>query len=64
MSVRCRLVRERRLPTEAATPRLAALGRFLSSLQMQPFDATCADVAADIRVGLGDRPLVSALAVR
>jgi hypothetical protein len=54
MSVRCRLVRERRLPTEAATPRLAALDRFLSSLQMQPFDATCADVAADIRVGLGD----------
>jgi tRNA(fMet)-specific endonuclease VapC len=42
----------RRLPTEAATPRLAALDKFLTSLQILPFDATCADIAADIRVGL------------
>ena len=41
-----------RLPSEAATPRLAALAKFLQPLQLLPFDSECAFQAARIRVEL------------
>ena len=41
-----------RLPSEAATPRLAALAKFLQPLQLLPFDSECAAHAARLRVAL------------
>ena len=41
-----------RLPPEAAAPRLAALAQLLQPLQRLPFDAECAEQAAQIRVAL------------
>ena len=42
----------RRLPPEAATPRLAALKQLLQPMQMLPFDSECAAEAARIRAEL------------
>ena len=42
----------RRLPAQATAPRLAALEKFLSPVQILSFDAVCADAAADIRIDL------------
>lgn len=41
-----------RLPPEAAAPRLAALAQLLQPLQRLPFDAACAEQAAQIRAAL------------
>jgi tRNA(fMet)-specific endonuclease VapC len=41
-----------RLPQEAAAPRLAALAQFLRPVQVLPFDAECAALAASVRVSL------------
>lgn len=41
-----------RLPQEAAEPRLAALAQLLRPMQLLPFDAECASLAARIRVVL------------
>jgi tRNA(fMet)-specific endonuclease VapC len=41
-----------RLPQEAATPRLAALGQLLRPMQLLPFDSECALQAARIRAEL------------
>ena len=42
----------RRLPPEAAAPRLAALAKLLQPLQVLPFDSECAAHAARIRAEL------------
>lgn len=42
----------RRLPPEAAIPRLAALEKFLRPMQILPFDSECAAYAASIRATL------------
>lgn len=42
----------RRLPPEAAAPRLAALAQLLQPLQRLPFDVECAEQAAQIRAAL------------
>ena len=42
----------RRLPPEAAAPRLAALAKLLQPLQVMPFDSECAAHAARIRAEL------------
>ena len=42
----------RRLPPEAAAPRLAALKQLLQPMQMLPFDSECAAEAARIRAEL------------
>lgn len=42
----------RRLPPEAAAPRLAALTKLLQPLQVLPFDSECAAHAARIRAEL------------
>ena len=42
----------RRLPPEAAAPRLAALAKLLQPLQVLPFDSDCAAHAARIRAEL------------
>lgn len=41
-----------RLPQEAAAPRLEALAQLLRPMQMLPFDAECAALAARIRATL------------
>lgn len=41
-----------RLPSDAATPRLAALAQLLRPMQLLPFDSECAVQAARIRVEL------------
>lgn len=41
-----------RLPPEAAAPRLAALAQLLQPLHRLPFDAACAEQAAQIRAAL------------
>ena len=41
-----------RLPSDAATPRLAALAQLLRPMQLLPFDSECATQAARIRVDL------------
>lgn len=41
-----------RLPSPAATPRLAALETLLAPVQVLPFDRPCADIAARIRAEL------------
>ncbi len=41
-----------RLPSDAATPRLAALAQLLQPMQFLPFDSECAAQAARIRVDL------------
>ena len=41
-----------RLSSQAATPRLAALAKFLQPLQLLPFDSECAAYAARLRVEL------------
>ena len=41
-----------RLPSQAATPRLAALAKFLQPMQRLPFDSECAAYAARLRVEL------------
>ena len=41
-----------RLPSQAATPRLAALAKLLQPMQLLPFDSDCAAHAARLRVEL------------
>ncbi len=41
-----------RMPSDAATPRLAALAQLLRPMQLLPFDSECAAQAASIRVEL------------